>query len=221
MCICNCEWCYAYDGQESATNYTVVEMTLYIEAYRWNLRTVNVRRRPGRLFSTDNIFTSASENRVVNIRAQTASACGIIATNNNGQTPIMVVAEHGLTRFLKKVFYHYLARVNQQDVFGRTAIMCAARRGSRRCVEILLHHGTDITIQDNWGVTVVYYAAFATYPAMLRSILQRRISNVNIKDRSAAHHCVLLRFVDQQKTSSSCSVLARIVRSRITRAGQH
>ena len=101
MCICNCEWCYAYDGQESATNYTVVEMTLYIEAYRWNLRTVNVRRRLVRLFSTDNIFTSASENRVVNIRAQIASAGGINATNNNGQTSIMVAAEHGLTRFLR------------------------------------------------------------------------------------------------------------------------
>lgn len=67
-------------------------------------------------------------------------------------------------------------------MYGRTAIMYAARRGSRRCVEVLLHQGTDVTIQDNWGATVVHYAAFATNPAMLQSILNRR-TDVNVKDR--------------------------------------
>ena len=179
MCLSECVVCDNHEFSEDDSDE--MARIVNVEAYRWNLQCVNPHRRQKRLFQAPGIFRSARENSIFGLRQQITEAGGVNVTDHDGQTIIMVAAKYGATRFIKKVFYHHLARVNAQDVYGRTALMYAIRRGSRRCVEVLLHQGTDVDITDNWNATALHYAAFCPNPIVLRMILAKR-PDINAKD---------------------------------------
>jgi hypothetical protein len=52
------------------------------------------------------------------------------------------------------------ARVNHQNSYGATALLCACRSNRLLCVEILLDNGADPSIPDRSGSTALHYMIF-------------------------------------------------------------
>jgi ankyrin repeat protein len=69
----------------------------------------------------------------------------------------MLAARKDLTDAVRRLLARG-AKVNATDEEGRTALMHAARNGSRASVETLLQKGADPNAMDNAGRTALTYA---------------------------------------------------------------
>ena len=55
------------------------------------------------------------------------------------------------------------ADVNQQDAFGRTALIAAVAKGRRRLVDTLLRAGANAKLRDNNGINAVTLSESRNY----------------------------------------------------------
>ncbi|KAL4914745.1 ankyrin repeat-containing domain protein [Aspergillus aurantiobrunneus] len=65
--------------------------------------------------------------------------------------------------------------VNMQDVHGKTTLHDIARMGDLETVDVLLEHGADPTIKDNYGRTPIRVAHESHHPAILETLRAARV----------------------------------------------
>ena len=76
-----------------------------------------------------------------------------------GWNMLHFAATFGYVSMLQKLL-ELGARVNHQNSFGATALLCACRSNRLLCVEILLDNGADPSIPDRSGSTTLHYMIF-------------------------------------------------------------
>lgn len=79
------------------------------------------------------------------------------ATNELGQTPVMLAARIGKKDILN-LLLKAGATVDTKDISGKTALMFAARRGNKEAVSVLLDYDADVDIEDNDYFTAALWA---------------------------------------------------------------
>lgn len=97
-------------------------------------------------------------------------------------TPLMQSREPEITELLIK----YGARVNEQDIYGRTALMISAcfdgyNEEDNLNARILIKNGADMNIKDNRGQTALYIAIISGNDASLKLLVDNG-ADVNLRD---------------------------------------
>ncbi|CAF4820766.1 unnamed protein product, partial [Rotaria sp. Silwood2] len=79
--------------------------------------------------------------------------------------------------------------INYQTAAGRTPLMVATARGSLRVMELLLHHGARLDIQDAFGQTAESFSVIFNQKQSRRTIIQfnwkRRNDKSMIRERES------------------------------------
>ncbi|XP_048241416.1 ankyrin repeat domain-containing protein 50-like [Haliotis rufescens] len=65
----------------------------------------------------------------------------------------------GYVEMAKLVLSHNMADINSRGGWGRTPVMWAANKGHRDVVEILVSEGTDVSLMDDLGNTILHCAS--------------------------------------------------------------
>jgi hypothetical protein len=77
-----------------------------------------------------------------------------------------------LLKDLEKEIPYYVDQIDERDAMGRTALLWAAARGDARAVVILLSHGADPNIMDDYLAPPVSYAADRGHTDCVRLLLE-------------------------------------------------
>lgn len=105
-----------------------------------------------------------------NIGSRNVRAANKIQQKNEGNMPLMVAAWHNRTDFLRLLLSDNRTSINQQDANGFTALIKAAFRGNKKCMDMLIAAGADRKIVDRDGFT-----ANGRYKQFLSSNAKRKI----------------------------------------------
>lgn len=106
----------------------------------------------------DNVFMAVSSRELTALAAMVEQGADVNATNESGQTPLMVAALKEGNEKLIELLVHQGADIRARDKNGMTALMHAAAKGAQENAEQLLQLGIDPDIKDNHGKTVIDYA---------------------------------------------------------------
>lgn len=110
----------------------------------------------------------------------------IIKDGACGQTPLHEAASRGNYNILKALLTYEDISVNRPDHAGRTALHKAAFSGSRDCLQLLVEHGGDLSIETKTKISVMD-AVFSHVPRplhFLNDVLNTRIkcNDVSVND---------------------------------------
>lgn len=81
---------------------------------------------------------------------------GYLYSQNENNTPLMVIAWHGREDFFMEIMKHNPC-LNQQDANGYTALHKAAIQDNRHIYNVLKNKGMDVRIRDRFQHTASYY----------------------------------------------------------------
>eukprot|EP00111_Clytia_hemisphaerica_P000739 TCONS_00002172-protein len=108
----------------------------------------------------------------------------VCVTDRRNRNCLHYAAYLGYTEILETLLNRTDAHkiINAKDDSGKTPLFKAAETSSLACVEILLNHGSDVTIQDNDGISVMHVATLADN-AMVMKTLWKHKADLNTKDK--------------------------------------
>lgn len=117
--------------------------------------------------------------------------------DNNSQAPLYVVAVDSGSEntAIAKLLLDSGADVNDNNVFGSTALHCAAANGNLELVMLLVEKGAHLNLHDKFGNTALTFAARYGKTEIVRYLLQRFaaqgnkscITAVDARGRTALH----------------------------------
>ena len=82
----------------------------------------------------------------------------INSQDDNGYTPLLMAADRKSSRTVR-LLLRACAHPNLQTRHGNfSALMLASQAGARDSIYILLRSGADVTLEDRWGQTALWYA---------------------------------------------------------------
>ena len=99
----------------------------------------------------------------------------------DGQTPLMLAAQHGRESDLGELIVAG-ATVDLRDAAGRTALMIAAAEGKAEALGALLRAGADVKAVDSAGRTAIYHAAARPSNSTVISLLIAGKADVELAD---------------------------------------
>eukprot|EP01122_Echinamoeba_exundans_P001767 TRINITY_DN11762_c0_g1_i1.p1 TRINITY_DN11762_c0_g1~~TRINITY_DN11762_c0_g1_i1.p1 ORF type:complete len:1169 (-),score=194.70 TRINITY_DN11762_c0_g1_i1:108-3614(-) len=108
--------------------------------------------------------------------------CGLEATDESGDTPLVRAASCGCT----KVFDMLVSRGANARVMPTnncSPLMMASQRGDSATVERLLKHGVDVDHEDKSGRTALFYAARGGFLGPMKLLVEMGKANVNHRDK--------------------------------------
>ena len=73
-------------------------------------------------------------------------------------------------------------KVNEQDVYGKTALMYAIENNNKTATNFLLKSGADVNKQDKEGKTALMYAVEKKNPSLVKILLNNN-ANIDIRDK--------------------------------------
>lgn len=103
--------------------------------------------------------------------------------NKDRSTPLIRATELGRVEVARLLLGHHQIQVNARDDDGRTALWCAASRGTDSIVHaILSRDDTDPNVPDNENKTALHKAAYLGYSNIVRMLVGRSDTKPNMKD---------------------------------------
>src|SRR5690606_38770213 len=88
----------------------------------------------------------------------------------------------GQTENVEKLLKSNKVEINSLDAYGNAALICAANKGYRDIVELLIKGGADLNIQDENGDTALSAAA-KIERADIVDLLIKSGANLDIQDK--------------------------------------
>lgn len=98
----------------------------------------------GIAFSSQDFLTEVAKNNEAAVDLFIKAGMPIDATNDAGQTALMIAAEKGHTGIVGRLAALDAALLTHADANGNTALMAAARQGREQSIKALLEKGADI-----------------------------------------------------------------------------
>jgi ankyrin repeat protein len=106
---------------------------------------------------------------------------------------IIKAAKSGNTEAIRNLLSNDADLINARDTDGSTPLHCAAWKGQREVIELLLKAGADVNAHnsnDHWGTTALHAAAHANQAAIAQLLIDHG-ADINAKDLSGKtpmHH---------------------------------
>ena len=112
---------------------------------------------------------SANEELLKKARAFVGSGSVDVNAEYKGMTPLMYAVEYPE---LVKDLLAAGANIDDVDLDGWTALMCASVRGRGDSVEILLQHGANVNVVTTKGMTALTLAAYYDYAGAAEMLIE-------------------------------------------------
>lgn len=124
--------------------------------------------------------------------------------DNNSQAPLYVVSRASGSTAIISLLLSSGADINDDDVFGYTALHSAAASGSLGVVTLLVEKGADLSLRDKKGNSALAWAAQYGNGDVVKYLIQRLvaqgnesyITTVDIRGRTALHRAAAKGYVD-------------------------
>ncbi|KAJ6057677.1 hypothetical protein N7460_000951 [Penicillium canescens] len=153
------------------TNPTTLDQTVLALKVTRNKKT-NIMSRM--LFQMTNskqkLITPIQKGDLQTVTTLLAKGADANATNNEGQTPLMVAASYGHENIVR-ILIEYGADMDTQAMNGETALGTAAARGFARIIRVLIASGANVNAGSGTGKTALSQAASYGQDRIVRLLL--------------------------------------------------
>ncbi len=126
---------------------------------------------PGILLSDEGgLIEAIMSNQAKQVEEAIKSGANVNALNQNGETPIMIASEKGVSAIVK-LLIDARADVNVKRKNGVTALMMASDRGHTEAARLLIEAKADLNAEASNGNTALFWASIRGHAETVKLLL--------------------------------------------------